>query len=94
MKQAEAKKDFRAGDENGYDDEDDDDPGDICEKKESAQITTNYRRWMSLRKDHALVIFLSATASLRISARSRNTRHRSFSTCVRDLISRYSLTAE
>ena len=38
-------------------------------------------------------ILLSDTKSERTSAKSRNTRHLSFNTCIRGLISRYSRTA-
>lgn len=45
------------------------------------------------REGNARDILRSAIESLRISARSRNTRHRSLSTWMRGLISRYSRTA-
>lgn len=59
----------------------------------SEQVTSIDKQINTIMIQVSLDILLSAMKSDKISARSRKTRQRSFSTCILGLISRYSRTA-
>jgi hypothetical protein len=66
----------------------------IANRRNTSEQVTNIDKQINTIMIHvSLDILLSAMKSDKISARSKKTRQRSFSTCILGLISRYSRTA-